>query len=279
VVKDNFEFRSNRNGTRVITNTMAGFSAFKFYLENNNLAYFAIYPKFLKPIKAVIRHLPLNTPAEVISDGLVSLGFDVISVKQMTATRHSPPEGTTTINIPLFLITLPRTAKSQEIFILPSLCYIAIRVEHCKAKNGLTQCHNCQKFGHVWENCKQPPRCLWCGGGHMHKECPEKGSTSSTPACCNCQLAKEEKAHPANYRGCRYAKEEMQKRKSQRTPKTTSPPQVCPSRRRSEAGQSNSIGLRHAKWKWQVQPQWNRGSLCPYTNTNSMQGSPFGLQM
>jgi predicted adenine nucleotide alpha hydrolase (AANH) superfamily ATPase len=34
-------------------------------------------------------------------------------------------------------------------------------------------------------------------------------------------LAEEEKAHPANYRGCRYAKEEMHKRKSQRTPKTT----------------------------------------------------------
>jgi hypothetical protein len=139
----------------------------------------------------------------------------------MTATRQSHPEGTTTINIPLFLITLPRTAKSQEIFGLPSLCHISIRVEHYKAQNGLTQCHNCQKFGHVWENCKQPPCCLWCGGGHLHKECPEKGNTSSTPACCNCQLAIGEKAHPANYRGRRYAKEEMQKKKSQRTPKTT----------------------------------------------------------
>jgi hypothetical protein len=35
----------------------------------------------------------------------------------------------------------------------------------------------------------------------------------------------------------------------------TSPPQMCPSRRRSEAAQSNSIGLRHAKWQWQVKPQ------------------------
>jgi hypothetical protein len=59
----------------------------------------------------------------------------------------------------------------------------------------------------------------------------------------------------------------------------TSAPQMCPWRRRSEAAQSNSIGHKHAKWQWQVQPQWNRGSLCPYTNTNSMQGSPLGLQM
>jgi hypothetical protein len=200
-VKDSFEFRSSRNGTRIITKTMADFSAFKSYLEKITLPILLFTPKSLKPIKAVILRLPLNTPAEDISDGLVSLDLDVISVKQMTATRQSPPEGTTTINIPLFLLTLPRTAKSQEIFRLPSLCHISIRVEHYKAQNGLTQCHNCQKFGHVWENCKQPPRCLWCGGSHVHKECPEKGNTSSTPACYNRQLAKGEKAHSANYRG------------------------------------------------------------------------------
>jgi hypothetical protein len=34
-------------------------------------------------------------------------------------------------------------------------------------------------------------------------------------------LAEGEKPHPANYRGCRNAEEEMQKKKSQRTPKAT----------------------------------------------------------
>jgi hypothetical protein len=110
VAKDNFEFRSTRNRTRAITKSMADFSAVRSYIENNNLAYFTFYPKSIKAIKAVIRHLPLSTPAEDISDGLVRLGFDVISVKQITATRRSPSEVTTTINIPPFLITLPRTA-------------------------------------------------------------------------------------------------------------------------------------------------------------------------
>jgi hypothetical protein len=44
-------------------------------------------------MKTVISHLPHSTPAEDISDGLVSLGFDVISVKQMIASRRSPSEG------------------------------------------------------------------------------------------------------------------------------------------------------------------------------------------
>jgi hypothetical protein len=34
-------------------------------------------------------------------------------------------------------------------------------------------------------------------------------------------LAEGENPHPAKYRGCRYAKEEMQKKKVQRTPRTT----------------------------------------------------------
>jgi hypothetical protein len=129
----------------------------------------------------VIRHLPHNIPAEDISEGLVSLGFNVVSFKQMTATRRSPPEEYKIINLPLFLVTLLRTAKSQEIFRLPSLCHIAIRVETYRAQNALTQCYNCQQFGHVWANCK-----------HLHKDYPEKGNAASTPTCCNCQLAERD---------------------------------------------------------------------------------------
>jgi hypothetical protein len=57
---------------------------------------------------------------------------------------------------------------------------------------------------------------VWGGG-----QPPEKENTSSTPACCTCQLVKGEEAHSANYYGCRYTKEEMQKRKSQGKTKTT----------------------------------------------------------
>jgi hypothetical protein len=41
------------------------------------------------------------------------------------------------------------------------------------------------------------------------------------PACCNCQLAERDKPHPANYRGCKHAKEEMRKKKPQITHKPT----------------------------------------------------------
>jgi hypothetical protein len=57
------EFRNTRNGTSIITKEMADYSAMKFYLEKNYLQYFTFSPNSEKPIKAVIRHLPPDTPA------------------------------------------------------------------------------------------------------------------------------------------------------------------------------------------------------------------------
>jgi hypothetical protein len=59
---------------------------------------------------------------------LVDFGYDVITVKKMTTARRSP-EGTTTTNLSWCLITLPRTAKSQEIFKVARLCHISVKVE------------------------------------------------------------------------------------------------------------------------------------------------------
>jgi hypothetical protein len=115
-VTENFKFRSIKNGTRFITRGMADFKSVKSLFGANNLFYYSFYPKSEKPMKVVIRYLPQNPPREDISDGLVSLGFDVIRIKQMTATRRSPSDGSTTINLPIFLIILPRTAKSQDMF-------------------------------------------------------------------------------------------------------------------------------------------------------------------
>jgi hypothetical protein len=147
-------------------------------------------------------------------------------------------------------ITASGSATSEE---TASLCHIAIRVVAYRAQNGLTQFRYCQQFGHVWGNCKQPPRCLWCGGTHLHKECPEKGNTTSTQTFCNCWFGEGEKFHLANYRVCRHAKAKMQKQKPHRTPRTTTedcslptlPLQAYPLRRYFEARQEQQQPQTH----------------------------------
>jgi hypothetical protein len=203
VVKQDFEFRTTRNGTKIITKNMADFHAIKSHFDAIKLSYYTFFPKSEKPIKAVIRRLPTNTPAEDICGGLMSLGFDVVSVKADDDHPLVPSRRSKNNKPAPYLVTIPRTPKSQEIFQLPYLCHISIKVEDYRAQSAFTQCHNCQQFGHVWVNCKQPPHRLWCEGGHLHKECPERENAASTPACCNCKLLEGETPHPANYRDCR----------------------------------------------------------------------------
>jgi hypothetical protein len=50
----------------------------------------------------------------------------------------------------------------------------------------------------------------------LYRDYPERVDASSTPTCCNCQLAEGEAAHPANYHGCSHAKEQMWKKKPPR---------------------------------------------------------------
>jgi hypothetical protein len=136
LVKGNFEFRSIRNGTRVVTREMADYSAIRPHFDGRNLSYYTFHPKSDDPNKAVIRHLPINTPAEDICSGLTELGFSIMSARQLTANRRSR-EGYTQ-KLPLFLVTLKKIAISTDIFKHTSLCHIIIKVEAYKVRNGLT---------------------------------------------------------------------------------------------------------------------------------------------
>jgi hypothetical protein len=82
-VRGEYEFRNTQNGTRIITNEMADYSAMKLYLKKISS---------ILPTKRVSRCLPPDTPAEDISRSLEDLGFNVINVRQMTATRRAPNE-------------------------------------------------------------------------------------------------------------------------------------------------------------------------------------------
>jgi hypothetical protein len=73
VAKQSFELCSTRYGTRVTTTDMVDYLAVRAYFDSNNLAYYTFHPKSMKPITAVIRHLPQNTPAETYPMGWLAL--------------------------------------------------------------------------------------------------------------------------------------------------------------------------------------------------------------
>ena len=72
---------------------------------------------------------------------------------------------------------------------------IVYRVEEFRQPISVTQCFNCQSFGHSAKNCRSKQKCLICGESHSHKGCPNKEARK--PNCANCKGP-----HIASYKGC-----------------------------------------------------------------------------
>jgi hypothetical protein len=119
-----------------------------------------------------MKYLRGNTSAEDITVALQEIDYDFINVKQITAKRLTPEGGVTHATFPLFLVTVARTQETRDIFKL-TRCNTVIKIEPYISQNELTQCYYFQRFGHIWVHCRQTSRCMWCGGGHRHHECPE----------------------------------------------------------------------------------------------------------
>jgi hypothetical protein len=97
-----FEFLNTRNDIRVIAREKADYSAVIRHFEAKNVPFFQYHPKALRPVKATIRQLAGDTPAEDISNELVALGFSFISMRQMTSSKQHRLGCSQLINLPLF---------------------------------------------------------------------------------------------------------------------------------------------------------------------------------
>ena len=72
---------------------------------------------------------------------------------------------------------------------------IVYKVEEFRSPVSVSQCFNCQSFGHSAKNSRSKQECLTCGESHSHKGCPNKEARK--PKCANCK-----RPHTASYKGC-----------------------------------------------------------------------------
>ena len=69
------------------------------------------------------------------------------------------------------------------------------KVEESQPPVSVTQCYNCQSFGHSAENCRSKQKCLICGESHSLKGCRNKEARK--PKCANYKGP-----HVASHKGC-----------------------------------------------------------------------------
>jgi hypothetical protein len=127
-VSAEFFFRNSATGTRITAKHTVDYIAIqKFLYENitNSLHFTQRRINLLKPF----RHLSGNISEEDITVVLQEVDYDVISVQQITAKRHThlPP--------PLPIYGSEKT-KSSRIFKLTTLCSIVIKAEAYRSKTG-----------------------------------------------------------------------------------------------------------------------------------------------
>lgn len=92
--------------------------------------------------------------------------------------------------MPLVIVELPTTQTDN--YNITTCCHLSIRVEPLRRSNQITQCYNCQQYGHSQRNCHAAPK---CAGPHPSFECSKPRCTDAK--CCNCTGS-----HTANYKGC-----------------------------------------------------------------------------
>lgn len=114
----------------------------------------------------------------VIKTKLIELGLDCLNVKlvhRIDANNHDR-----------FMYVVYFKRKSITLKTLrEKFCnieYLRVRWEYPKVKkNKITQCFNCQMFGHGSSRCKVKTFCANCAGNHLTADCKNQ-----QPKCANC---------------------------------------------------------------------------------------------
>ncbi|GFX77167.1 uncharacterized protein TNCV_1679501 [Trichonephila clavipes] len=184
--------KSKSSGKNIKLNTDCHFEhqeIIDFMDEDREFEFYVFKPKETKPIKVVVKGLPGCTkPNEIVSD-LEDQGYTVSSVNQLISKR-------TKLELPFFLITMPRNEFNLTVFDLTHLGYMQVKIEGYSVR-GITQRFNSNNFYHTAANCHMITRCLKCGKEHPTKECDIK-ERQENPYCINCDTY----GHTACYTKC-----------------------------------------------------------------------------
>jgi hypothetical protein len=201
-----FTIKPNGETHRITASNIKNYRLLTDILETKSIFYHTFATQKSRAQSFVIRGLALTTNPSDIAEELGELRFNVRKVTQLTKTETGKPTRT----IPLFQVWLAPTVGQPPVDLttLTRLQYCVVTTEHPRAKKPpVIQCFRCQRVGHTSDFCRQPLRCVRCGGEHTSLVCviPREDAT-----CCNCK----QDGHAACYPGCETFKRAVALKKS-----------------------------------------------------------------
>lgn len=96
----------------------------------------------------------------------------------------------------MFFIELKPDLNNKRIYEIKTLLQCKISFEPPHSRREVSQCMNCQRYGHTKSFCYRKARCVKCAGEHSTDNCSRK-ERSNNVKCVLCGGN-----HSANYKGC-----------------------------------------------------------------------------
>jgi len=174
---DNFICKSTFDCLKIQTSNPVAYRALVHFLRNEKAEFHTYQLKKDKPLRVVIRNLYPSTPLNLIKEELTVRLFEV---RQVTNVLHK----VTKIRLPFFFVNLEPTTISNEIFKLTSILHTKIKIEEPYKAKTISQCFNCQQYGHTRAYCGYKSRCVRCGDEYQSSDCPN--SRDLPPKCAHC---------------------------------------------------------------------------------------------
>lgn len=180
----NFNLKCISLGIKVFCSSLVDFEIVRGKLSTQKIQYFTHDVAVNKTQKFVLSGLP-NFPIDDIKTALQELDVPTIDIKKMKTKSSNE-------NYALYLVYFNNNSTNLQS--LRKVKYVLNVVVDWKpyyqARNGPTQCSNCQLYGHGNKNCNLQSRCAKCGLKHHTANCTKDQQQSPdlafTPKCCLC---------------------------------------------------------------------------------------------
>ena len=186
-------------------------------LAQHNTPYYTYAPRNTKrQNQYLILGLDINYPTISEIDSALKDVPDIVSIRHMTKTDSS---GTKHPIPPVVVTTSPNTTLTHFQNIT-DICYYKVRVVKYNPKQDVTQCTNCQEFGHSKGYCRRQAVCVRCAGPHSIAECDR---TKQAVLCSSCGGD-----HVASFRLCPSRQKLLQQKHLKKTAKHTPSPTQTP---------------------------------------------------
>lgn len=173
----NYSMRKISIGHKLFCELQYDYDAVIKHLKENGIEYFSYMSKNNRPYKVVLSGLD-KMDANNVKSELCKAGLRVIDVKPVFKKSNFNRE--VILYVVYFQkgsITLKELREKHQ-----NIDYIRVKWNYqTKQHNKVTQCYNCQMYGHGSEHCNVKTFCAKCAGPHKTSLC-----VSTNIKCANC---------------------------------------------------------------------------------------------